>query len=118
LPRGSDYLLSLLNDHFFMFVDPESLLIFCLLKGPVCFGTAKVETFSSSAKLIFFIFVSPYHPHRTIRYLICGLQRYAAFWIAQIVFTNKALCIYNTVQIRRKYFITEPTNRIIQTYYI
>jgi hypothetical protein len=37
-----------------MFCDPESLLVFCLLKGPVCFGTAKVETFSSSAKLIFY----------------------------------------------------------------
>ncbi|MDB5143523.1 MAG: hypothetical protein JWQ66_2236 [Mucilaginibacter sp.] len=55
MPRGSElYLLSLLNDHFFMFVNQESLLIFCLVKGPVCFGTAKVRTFFASAKLIFY----------------------------------------------------------------
>jgi hypothetical protein len=59
-----------------MFDDPESLLIFRLVKGPCLFWDCKGKNLFRFCKTYFFIFYfALFNPHRTIRYLICGLQR-------------------------------------------
>jgi hypothetical protein len=95
-----------LPDHFFNLQTRNRFWLFF----PVRFGTAKVETFFSFPKLIFFIFLSPgaglsfslyplpnplylFSPasFRTSRSFVCGLQRYADFWILQMLAQEKAL---------------------------
>jgi hypothetical protein len=92
-----------LPDHFFNLSKPGIAPDFF----PVRFGTAKVETFFSFPKLIFFIFLSlgagsssslylSQNPSTSIlqplseqpRFLVCGLQRCGFFYsLSSVIFT-------------------------------